>query len=174
MPNIQHSMASFSATRIQNGFTLVELMITIAIAAILATMAVPAFNDALLGSKLNSMANSFVGSAQLARSEAIKRNATVRLCASNDGVTCGGSWRDGWVVLAGGAPIFVQGPLKNGFLLNGDVTSIDFQPNGMGATSANLTLCRAKPSVGSLQRTLAVSVTGRASVAKVTGAAACS
>lgn len=156
------------------GFTLTELMITVAIAAILATIAVPSFNEAMLGSKLNTLANNFVASAQLARSEAIKRNAAVTLCASSNGSTCTGAWGDGWVVRAGGAVIFRQIALPTGFRLSGDVTSIVFQPTGVGATSAKLTLCRATPTIGSQQRTVTVSATGRPGVAKVTGATTCS
>lgn len=159
--------------RTGRGFTLVELMVTIAVMAILLAIAVPSFNNASLGSKLNSIANEFVASAQLARSEAIKRNTSATLCASNNGSTCGGTWSDGWVVLAGGAVIHSRSALTTGFMLSGDVTSIDFVPTGVGATVANLTACRATPSVGSQKRTIAVGATGRPSVAKVADATTC-
>lgn len=153
-----------------NGFTLIELMITIAIAAILATLAVPSFNAIALSSKLNSVASSFVASAQLARSEAIKRNIAVTLCAADDKdkpTGCGDSWQNGWVVMAGGNMIQSQGPVPAGFLLSwGDETSISFQPTGMVADAASLTLCRASPTVGNKKREIVVSPTGRTTVEK--------
>jgi type IV fimbrial biogenesis protein FimT len=155
------------------GFTLIELVVTISIVAILASLAVPAFNEAMLGSKLTSLANNFVASAQLARSEAIKRNAAATLCASSDGSTCTGAWEDGWIVLAGGTVVYSQTKFPNGFVLSGDVTTLNFQPTGVGATAANLTLCRATPDIGSLQRVIRVSATGRPGVEKVTGATTC-
>jgi len=157
------------------GFTLIELLVTISIVAILASLAVPAFNEAMLGGKLTSLANNFVASAQFARSEAIKRNAAVTLCASSDGSTCTGAWKDGWIVLAGGTVVFTQPKLPNGFVLSdaGGVTTIIFQPTGVGATYAALTLCRATPSIGSSKRTISVSVTGRPDVVKVNGATTC-
>ena len=161
--------------RVQQGFTLVELMVTVAVASILVMIGVPAFSDALLSSKLNSLSNNFVAGVHLARSEAIKRNATVTLCASAGGTTCGDDWSEGWKILANGAVIYTHAGLPNGFQMSeaDDVTSINFPPTGVGITPAALTLCKATPSIGTQKRTLTVKTTGRPEVKKVLDATTC-
>lgn len=157
----------------QSGFTLVELMITIAVLAIVMAFAVPSFNDMTLGSKLRSQANDLVAGAALARSEAIKRNQPVSLCASSNGTSCTGSWSQGWIVITGATVIMNHGAAANGFLVLSDQTSFTFQPTGVGATADTLTVCRATPSVGGQERVVSVSATGRASVER-TNTGSCS
>ena len=165
-----------------HGFTLVEVMVVVAVIAILATLAAPSFNDAILSNKLTGYANSFVSSAQLARSEAIKRGRTVKLCASADGTACAasGGWEQGWIVQF----VDVDGVTKVAqrqqaltsdyrFTGTGNVTSLDFLSVGVGSTAATLTLCRATPTAGSQERVVTVSTTGNASTKKTT-AASCS
>lgn len=91
-------MSSRSATRLRawchaRGFTLVELMVTIAIAAILMMIAVPSFQRLILNNRLNTAANALVDAVNTARMDAIKLNATTQFCgstaASNTGDTLG-------------------------------------------------------------------------------------
>ncbi len=80
------------------GFTLIELMITLAIAAILLVIGIPSFRDLMIRSRLSGQVQEFYGAISFARSEAIKRGSFVSICKSADGSQCGGNWSDGWIV----------------------------------------------------------------------------
>jgi type IV fimbrial biogenesis protein FimT len=166
----------------QQGFTLIELMVTISVLAILLMIAVPSFNDATLGSKLSAYANNLVASAHLARSEAIKRNTAVTLCVSSNGTSCasGIGWESGWIVRAleaDGTVTVVQRqqalPAGLNVIETGGVDSLVFKPSGVGATFATFTVCRLTPTVGGQERVVSISATGRPSVEKTT-AGSCS
>ncbi len=92
----------FSTKRQQQGFTLLEILITLAILAIITVFAVPSMQGILGGSVLNSATNDLVYGLQSARSEAIKRTTPVHLCPSKNSsaatAACGGSYTDGWIV----------------------------------------------------------------------------
>lgn len=151
-------------------------MVTITIAAILAAIVVPSFNSAILSSKLTGFANNFLASSQLARSEAIKRNAVVRLCRSADGATCAtsGTWQQGWIVFndqdndgvvdATETVLHVQQAISTDYHFSGDSYSLAFQTSGGIPALATLTLCRAEPAPGNQERLIKVSATGRTSV----------
>lgn len=82
------------------GFTLVELMITLAVAAIVMGIAIPSFTQMMRNNSSATLGAELAGVLQYARSEAIKRAARVSVCASDDGLSClaAGNWEKGWLV----------------------------------------------------------------------------
>lgn len=82
------------------GFTLVELMIVIAILSILITVGIPSFSNFLSDNRMSSFTNDLVADLNLARSEAIKRNLPVSICASSDQTSCSNAteWATGWII----------------------------------------------------------------------------
>lgn len=75
-----HSHRIANAHRNVRGFTLTELMITLAIVAIVLTAAVPSFQNFVLDNRLTTQTNDLIADLTFARSEATKRSGTVRVC----------------------------------------------------------------------------------------------
>lgn len=97
------------------GFTLIELMITISVAAILIAVAVPGFGSLLSNNRISSSVSAFNQTLNLARSEAVRRGTVVSVCRSNDQTTCTNTpWDRGWLVWAD--------PNNNRILDNAEVT----------------------------------------------------
>ncbi len=97
-------MKNYGVRTTQHGFTLLELMVTVAIAALLLTVAVPSFSQMIRGSRTTSHANELLGAMIIGRSEAMKRRQIVSVCAratpATSPETCaiGNSWAGGWLV----------------------------------------------------------------------------
>jgi type IV fimbrial biogenesis protein FimT len=79
------------------GFTIMELMIVVAIAGILAAVGIPSFQSLVKDNCLTTGTNLLVSSFQQARSEAVKRSTTLTITASNAGVSTN-EWGNGWTV----------------------------------------------------------------------------
>ncbi len=87
----------------QRGVTLVELVVALTVLAIISFAAAPSFSGMLVNHRTNNAAMDLAGALSLARSEAVKRNASVTLAAS-------GVWASGWNVTAGAETVRAFGP----------------------------------------------------------------
>lgn len=88
----------------ERGVTLIELLVTLSIAAVVLTLAIPNFRDFLLNSRLTSQTNEFVLALASAKSEAVKRGTLVTVCSRATDTSCAGSttWDTGWLVFVDG------------------------------------------------------------------------
>jgi type IV fimbrial biogenesis protein FimT len=83
------------------GFTLIELMVVIAIVAILVTFATPSFKRTMAQNAINSAISTLSSDINFARSEALKRGLSVTLCptnSANDACEDTSEWQGGWLV----------------------------------------------------------------------------
>jgi type IV fimbrial biogenesis protein FimT len=167
------------------GFTLVELMVTIVVLAILLGLAIPAFRTLMQNDQQWVQTNNLLLSLNTARSDAIKNDlaAGAQVCSSNTGLTCTGTpWNQGWIVLGAdpgnpGNPKVLQavGALPTGTTLTeaSNNLAIPFQSNGaLGAlvTPEPVVFFKMCDVRGATQaRYLQVSLMGRVSAARTPG-----
>ena len=84
----------------QAGLSLVELLSTISIVAVINALAGPTLGETFKRNELRSQAERVMTTLNLARSEAVKRNQPVSICRSADGESCTGGWQEGWIVFS--------------------------------------------------------------------------
>ncbi len=100
----------------EEGLTIIELMIVITLVGVLMAIAVPNFRDFVRRNQLTTQANEFVAAINLARAEAIRRNRSVSLIAT-DASDADNEWGSGWRVTIG-----VEPPLRVAPALPGSLT----------------------------------------------------
>ena len=154
------------------GFTLLELVTTIAILAIVAGIGVPSFISTIQNNRVQAAANDFFLSIIQARSEAVKRNQAVVLCKSDDGASCtnAGGWEQGWIAfvstdttLDAGEPIFASYGALNGSTtlraVNGSDDTLSILSDGSTGFNEVFNICVNTDT--SRGRNIDISVTGR-------------
>ncbi|HET7923052.1 MAG TPA: GspH/FimT family pseudopilin [Gammaproteobacteria bacterium] len=156
----------------ERGFTLLELLVSLAVAGVLATVAIPDFAAMLRHDRAVTAVNVLAGALNFARASAISRNSYVTLCHSADGSRCDSShgWESGWLVFinldrdspaqvdAGEPILHVHASLTGGARILGNRAAFTFRPLGVRSTNGTLLYCSAG---GEHDRALVVSVTGR-------------
>lgn len=84
----------------QNGLTLAELLIALALLAIIAQVALPAWQTFIAKNRSQALQHSVERAVQLARARAVTQRTNVELCGSSDALNCSNSWSTGWLVRA--------------------------------------------------------------------------
>jgi type IV fimbrial biogenesis protein FimT len=162
------------------GFSLLELLITMAIAAILLTIGIPSFTYVTNSNRTTSEVNGLLGDLQFARAEAIKEGVYVTACVSTNGSSCNGvgstNWNDGWIVFSDPGNLGAGGPnnetilkIQNTFTstdiltASNAVSAITFNREGYATGIANgtlITLHAAAPSNSAYTRCLSITFIG--------------
>jgi prepilin-type N-terminal cleavage/methylation domain-containing protein len=160
-----------------SGLTLVELVITIAVAGILAGLAIPSFRDMIQNNRMASHANELVSSVNLARNEAVKRGVQVKIKAA--GTATDNEWGKGWKVWVdddgdgtiNGTEVVLRdvGEFNSSIELDstGNTSLFVYQADGSLGAAQTLRLCDSTKS-GEKGREITIAPSGRVSVSDYT------
>ena len=140
--------------RLQNGFTLYELLITMLIVGVVLTLGIPNMTEFTRNSRISSMSNDFHAAFHLSRSEAAHAKSIVTICASADPLgaapDCDGTWDQGFIVFVDTngdllrnavdeTVLRASGPIDSALTLAvaNDATYFSYGPSGLGRGNVN-------------------------------------
>lgn len=138
------------------GFTLVELIITLTIAGILAAVALPAFQDFIRNERVKSASFDLMTALTFARSEAIKRNTSVDMIPSGSG------WKGGWDIKVGTTLLRNQAAF-NGINItdSNEVDAVTYRKDGRLSTEATNFTVFVSADTGINPRCITIDLSGR-------------
>jgi type IV fimbrial biogenesis protein FimT len=141
-----------------DGFTLVELVVTVALMATIVGLAAPSMRSFVAGQRIRALTHDLTSDLLLARSEALKRNAAVIVARD------AADWYGGWTTAAGGTQLSKRNALGAAIAFTGAPSSITFDANGRVSSPAaqvRITVSAAQADARS-QRCVELDLSGRA------------
>ena len=159
--------------RIQKGLTLIEMLITLAIVAIIATAVSPSIQSILIKNRIVSEINELSAVIQFARNNAIEQQITTVVCPSADYLACTTNWNDPKIVFidadnngnraANEELLASTGPISDNNELTGPANSLFFSPTGESSANVELLLCHTSKKA-EYARSLTIALQGRVKV----------
>lgn len=151
------SPSTFNAERQCSGFTLVELMIVLALVGVVAVVAVPNFRQLVENNRVVAGTNSIVSALSYARLEALRHGRLVVVDAR-----VAGAWEQGLTVTRGTEQLRVTEPLGNGISVTGE--RLEFRGNGLARAAGTYVVCADNNLPG---REISVTLGGRVQTSEV-------
>lgn len=134
-----------------HGFTLIEMMVVLAILVVIASYGIPQFNQMVQNGRLSTQINELQGLMQLARSEAVTNRVVTRVCGSTDQTNCNtDSWelgaivfrdRDGDGAASANELVRVMPAITTGNTIRGVAGAISFMTDGTLTANRMLRVC---------------------------------
>lgn len=159
--------------RIQKGLTLIEMLISLAIVAIIATAVSPSIQSILIKNRIVSEINELSAVIQFARNNAIEQQITTVVCPSADYLACSTNWNDPKIVFidednngnraANEELLASTGLISDNNVLTGPANSVFFTPTGETLANTTLLLCH-KSKKAEYARSLTIALQGRVKV----------
>ena len=141
--------------RRSSGFTLLELMVVVAVAGVLASLALPSFRDYVGTQRIRGASFDLSAAIIFARSEAIKRNGNVDL------VQTGGNWNKGWTIVSAGNTLGTQNAFSGLVVTDSaNLATLSFGNDGRLATATKFTIDLTTSSPRVPARCIKINVTG--------------
>ena len=158
LPSLSRRCTQFGRAWGGRGFTMLEVLVTISVLAILTSIAVPGFQSFISGQRIKSLTYDLTADLLLARSEALKRNGAVSITRS------GSTWDQGWVTSAGGVSLSSRNAVSESITFTGAPQTITFGVNGrVTSPTEPVRISISSASAGaSAQRCVELDLSGRA------------